>query len=131
MAKKINKTGKADNKKKLYIDSYYMSINDITTRDLYQIISTVPKVKAEFWEAADVIEIELDEKASIDIEKLSLFKGEDDKKFLDEYGVKNIYAIKTDDLHKDIMLKIFKEVVAEMGGFVCSDSDDFMPFYIK
>ena len=89
------------------------------------------KNKIEFWEAADVIEIELGEKSSIDIEKLSMFRDVDDKKFLDTHNVNVIYGIKTDSEHREDMEKIFRVVVGKIGGFVCSDSDDFMPIFIR
>ena len=126
------KNKKAKNtKKSSYIDCYYMNTNEIGSRDLYEAISEVAKNKIEFWEAADVIEIELGEKSSIDIEKLSMFRDGDDKKFLDTHNVNVIYGIKTDSEHREDMEKIFRDVVGKIGGFVCSDSDDFMPIFIR
>jgi len=118
-------------KKSSYIDCYYMNTNEISSRDLYEAISEVAKNMIEFWEAANVIEIELGEKASIDIEKLPMFRDEDDKKFLETHNVNVIYGIKTDSEHREDMEKIFRDVVGQIGGFVCSDSDDFMPIFIK
>ena len=117
--------------KKSFIDCYYMTQKQITTAEIYGVIKKMKEIKSECWEAAGVIEIELEEKCSIDIETLGMFKGEDDKIFLDKNNIRAIFSVKTDLGNKDKMIEIFKKVVSDLGGFVCSDSDDFKPFLVK
>ena len=131
--RKVMKKSKIS-KKVSYKNYYYMNSSEISSRNIYDVINENNErdnYVVEFWEAANVIEIELREKSSIDIEQLNMFRDDEDKKFLEAHEIKVIYDIKTDTEHQEDMMKIFKSVVSKIGGFVCSDSDDFMPILIK
>lgn len=117
--------------RKTFVDCYYMTENEISVRDICEVIKKIKGITYECWEAAGVIEIELEEKCSVDIETLDMFKSEEDKMFLNKNNIKTIFSIKTDSDHKDKMIEIFRKVVFDLGGFVCSDSDDFKPFWVE
>lgn len=132
MAKK-NKD-KKDKVTKIFLDCYYMTENEIGTKEIYEVLTDSEREvteRIEFWDLADVLEIELNEKSSIDIEKIPYFKNETDKEFLEAKGIKSIFAIKTDEQNKKRMTEIFKLVINRLGGFVCSDTDDFMPYLVQ
>lgn len=115
--------------KKSFVDCYYMTQSNISVSEIYEIIKE--EYQAEYWEIAGVIEVELGEKSSIDIEEISMFKSDEDKIFIDKNNVVAIFSIKTDSDNKDKMIGIFRKVVAKLGGFVCSDTEDFKPLLVK
>lgn len=132
MAKK-NKD-KKEKVTKIFLDCYYMSENEIGTKQIYEVLTDSERdvtERIEFWDMAEVLEIEINEKSSIDIEKIPYFKNETDRTFLEVNGIRSIFAIKTDEQNKQRMIEIFKLVINRLGGFVCSDTDDFMPYLVR
>lgn len=132
MAKK-NKD-KKEKVTKIFLDCYYMSENEIGTKQIYEVLTDSEQdvtERIEFWDMAEVLEIEINEKSSIDIEKIPYFKNETDRTFLEVNGIRSIFAIKTDEQNKQRMIEIFKLVINRLGGFVCSDTDDFMPYLVS
>ena len=114
-------------------DFYYMAVSDVMAQALFNIIKELKVFswKTELWDAAQVIEIQTDEKCSIDIEKIDCFKDEQDKKFLEDNHVKTIYSIRIDESDEKNMIMVFKKIVENLGGFVCSDTEDFLPYIVK
>ena len=114
-------------------DFYYMAVSDVMAQELFNIIKELKVFswKTELWDAAQVIEIQTDEKCSIDIEKIDCFKDEQDKKFLEDNHVKTIYSIRIDESDEKNMIMVFKKIVENLGGFVCSDTEDFLPYIVK
>lgn len=132
MAKK-NKD-KKDKVTKIFLDCYYMTENEVGTKEIYEVLTDSEREvteRIEFWDMADVLEIEINEKTSIDIEKIPCFKNETDRAFLEAKSIKSIFAIKTDEQNKKRMIEIFELVINRLGGFVCSDTDDFMPYLVQ
>lgn len=111
---------------------YYMAEGDISVGDLYQVVirSNELAAKTEVWLEAEVIEIGTGEKAGIYLEKADMFDEEDDLRFVTEHHVKTIYSLCAQNSDIDIVRKVFAEVVDTIGGFVCSDTDDFMPVIV-
>ncbi len=117
-----------------YLNYYYMTSADTSAKALADaILSRLPAYteKLECWDGAGVLEIELDAKSSIDIEKLELFEDENDRKFLTKYQIQSIFSIQTTDVHLEELKTIFTAAVSVLGGFVCADTEDFQPFLIK
>ena len=114
-------------------DFYYMAVDEVTAQNLFDVIKDMElfSQKAALWDAAQVIEVQTDEKHSIDIEKIDFFRDEQDQKFLEEHNVKHIYSIRIDESDENNMILIFKKIIEKLGGFVCPDTEDFMPVVVK
>ena len=116
-----------------YLNYYYMSTADLSAKALSTaILNNLPQYKEqlECWDAAGVIEIELGEKSSIDIEKLPLFEDESDQKFLKKHQIQSIFSIQLLDSDLDSLKAIFTAVTINLGGFVCADTENFQPYLI-
>lgn len=134
MAKRKNSKSGRQEKKKENLYCYYMAGGEVTGRKIYDVIAEkyAEHMKhTELWEMAEIIEIETGEKNSIDIEKLELFRDEEDRQFIEDNGVKVIFGIKYDTDNKELLTSIFGKVVDSLGGFVCSDTENFMPYLIQ
>lgn len=117
-----------------YLNYYYMSPTELSAKELSAVIlARVPQYKEqlECWDAAGVIEIELGEKSSIDIEKLPLFEDEADQKFLKKHQIQSIFSIQLLDDDLEQLKTIFSAVVSDLGGFVCADTENFQPYLIS
>lgn len=135
MSKKNNKKNKKTSEKpiKEYMDVYYMTSEELKIRFLYDnLINSLTKQNSQFdvhlWEEVGVIEVTTSEKSGMDIEYVAdEFQDEEDVRFLEENKIKTIYSIKLDKKDISTLLVVFESVLHELGGFLCSDSDDFMP----
>lgn len=135
MSKKKNKKNKKTSEKpiKEYMDVYYMTSEELKIRFLYDnLINSLTKQNSQFdvhlWEEVGVIEVTTSEKSGMDIEYVAdEFQDEEDVRFLEENKIKTIYSIKLDKKDISTLLVVFESVLHELGGFLCSDSDDFMP----
>ncbi len=123
------------NKKQIkeYSDLFYMACQNLEIRQLYNCIEQslseeTIKNDVQLWEAAGVMEISLSEESGIDIEYLDGgFGAEEDLQFLEKNMVQSIYSIKSEKKNVNMVIKIFEPVLQELGGFICSDTDNFMP----
>lgn len=116
-----------------YLNYYYMNPTDFSAKALSTVIlDSLPQYKEqlECWDAAGVIEIELGEKSSIDIEKLPLFEDEADQKFLKKNQIQSIFSIQVLDSDLEQLKAIFTAVNAKLGGLVCADTENFQPYLI-
>ena len=131
MAKEKKKSKKITKK---YLSCYYMAREEIGVKEIAEEIKEhLPSIaeKMEFWEAAEVIEIEMGEKSSIDIEKIELFEDEEDQAFLKKQSICCIFAINTEESNLPQIKEVFGWVIKKYPGFVCSDSVDFLPYILS
>ena len=112
---------------------YYMVSKSIKAGDIFDVIKKNSKFddKTEFWDEADVLEIQTGEKTSIDIEKIDIFKDEEDRKFVNDNKIGTIFSIVAAEQDFECVVEVFREVVKSIGGFVCSDTKDFMPYIVS
>lgn len=131
MAKKSSKKIEKKEKKKCF-ELLYMSKKEIDTRYIYDIVKEMKGIQFDYWEAVDVLEIEFSEKSSIDIEPMNYdLKHPSDIAFIKNGEIQSIFAVTT---YEDILeetKEIFTKVISQTGGFLCSDSEDFKPFYVE
>ncbi|MBQ8639463.1 MAG: family 20 glycosylhydrolase [Lachnospiraceae bacterium] len=132
----MKKTGKKGTNRpvKRYLDCYYMTDAEIGVREMVDTCQKkLPQLKEqiEFWEAAEVIELTAGEKDSVDIEKIELFEEEADQKFLQSNGIKAIFTIHSEEANLDLVKQVFTAIVETCGGFVCSDTPDFLPYLVR
>lgn len=132
--KEMKKTQLKTQAKQEYLDCYYMTEERISIWELYDSYQGALPLMArrtQIWSSAGVIELELGEKNSVDIEILDWFTSESDLAFLDKYKVQTIFGIHTELQNRDVVLDLFRVIQQRLGGFICSDTQDFQPFLLK
>lgn len=139
MAKKnkFHKSGKGNGtsgknqvlkEKPVYCNFFYMTDQTPEAADLYKIITTDAVKSAQIWDDAQVIEVELGDKKSIDIEKMTYdFRDEEDLAYMKAHKIQTVYTIETESSCVPEMTSVFRMITEKLGGFVCSDSTDFEP----
>ena len=113
--------------KKVPAEWLYLLPEEVSMRALYDSLFD-SKWKAEYWEAAGVLEVEIPEAASVDMEEMECSLGDEiGDAYLAEHGVKTVYAvtIKPDDFAK--AKEVMEYLTEKNGGFFCGDTDDFEP----
>ena len=107
---------------------FYMSKQPITAREIGLILSKEFGQKTELWEELQIIEWITEFGHSIDIEQTSKDAfAEEDLAFLEEHQAATIYSISALDTDLPLIRKCFAKIAAKAGGFLCSDTDDFLP----
>lgn len=129
MAKKIKKLEKIEKKRR---DLLYMTPSDLTAKEMYEQLNAMDYGEVDYWEALNVIEIECKDKDCIDMEQISTeFQHESDRAFIKNRKIKSIFVINVGEDKIEIAKDIFMHLISIYKGFLCSDTDDFQPFYIE
>lgn len=106
----------------------YLLSEEIELRSIYELFGEDVPWKAEFWEEAGVLEIEIPEAGSVDMECMDADLGDEESNAcLAEHQIKTVFAVTIvpDDYEKahEVMIKIMEK----FGGFFCGDTENFQP----
>lgn len=112
-------------------DWLYMSERAVSLEQIYEEMTTTCKMDVEIWPQAEVLEICVGEKASIDVERASIADFEDDfsKAFLSERGIAEVYYVNypADGPEGAKCKAVLEKLCAGLGGMLVGDTDDFTP----
>lgn len=112
---------------KFPIHWYYMATEEISVSEIKDAISSLP-YDIEIWPEAGVLEVAMEEKASVDFEACDLDLRDDySNDFLKEHGVKALFFMTLPNIDFSKCEALMKLIVSEKGGFFCADTDDFSP----
>lgn len=128
MAKKNNQKNKL-NKTPLFL--FYMVKGDVVLSDIYQVLRE-EKWSLEYWKEMQVLEIILSSNNTLDLEEVdSSSWGDSDLEFQKSWQIKKIFAVT--GCQEDLLevKDCFEKIINSLGGFLCSDSDDFQPFILE
>lgn len=126
MFKKKNIPSNDPNTNLITGDWFFMSPEEINVRTIYDILKDTNTM--EIWEAADILEIELSEKESIDFEPLKpYFKDKEGDAFLKDNQIKTLFMVTFPPVKFPVVKEIMHKILAQCDGFFCADSDDFTP----
>lgn len=96
----------------------YMNPNSITVAEIENALDGMDGIETEIWKEAGVLEVEVPEHHSMDIEEIAV-------NLKDEYA--NVFAVTIDIENYAFMQKIMQKIIAGAGGFFCGDTEDFTP----
>lgn len=106
---------------------YYMSTSDSTVADLKAAIDE-DGYDIEIWNEAGVLEVGIEEKASMDFEACELdLRDEYSNQFLKEHGIKALFFVTLPVVPFEESEKVMRKIISANGGFFCADTDDFTP----
>ncbi len=115
---------------KQYTNLLYMTPNKVTAKDIASLFRGTYGLTIELWAEMDVLELILPNQNSVDFEPVDIaFKDPSDAAFVKNRGISTIYSI---NICLDDILEVtpyFEQLVAKYSGFVCADSEDFLPIY--
>ena len=112
----------------------YFAPANITVRSIYDVLTDAngdaetASYEVEIWEDAGVLEIGLNDGATLDIEWTKIpAKDEMTAAFAKEHGCENVFLVTLKPEEFEIAKKAMQKIVASLGGLFCGDTEDFTP----
>lgn len=106
----------------------YLLPDETELRRIYELFGEDMPWKAEFWEEAGVLEIEIPEAGSVDIECMDADLGDETgNAFLAEHQIKTVFAVTIVPDGYEKAHAVMVKIMEKTGGFFCGDTEDFQP----
>ncbi len=106
----------------------YLNEQEISLRVLADAFDKSDGIRAQLWEEAGVIEVELPEAKSVDMEWLELPCGEEAfDRYLEEQKIQTVYLVTIAPDEYEKAEAVMKQVVQKLGGYFCGDNENFTP----
>lgn len=104
----------------------YLAPEGVTVRGIAGAIRK--KDAIELWEEAGVLEIELGERSSFDMEHATIHpKDAFTRSFVEENGCTEVYLVTFAPENYDGAKEIMQQILDGCGGLFCGDTEDFAP----
>jgi len=130
---KKKKIKKPQKETKTILEYYYMIPTKTDVKALEQVL-TADKLKVEqveIWTELDLMEVVLADDSLIFQNARDCFEDEEDLDFIKKHQIQTIYQLGFSEKDIDAAGEVLQYLIDEVGGMVCSDSDDFEPIYDK
>lgn len=104
----------------------YLAPEGVTVRQIAETV--LKKYGIELWEEAGVLEIELGEGSSIDMEHTAIHpKDTFTRSFVEENGCAEVYLVTFAPENYDGAKEVMRQILAGCGGLFCGDTENFTP----
>lgn len=95
---------------------------------LYELFREDVPWKAEYWEEAQVLEIELSEAGSVDMEAMEPDLGDEEgNAYLKKHRIETVFAVTIVPEDYEKAREVMNFLTEQAGGFFCGDTEDFQP----
>ncbi len=106
---------------------FYMSDKELTAAAVKEALDDA-EYGVEYWEEAQVLEIVLGERSSMDVEVLAPRLGEEEADaFLDSHRVRFLCYVTFQPEEYENVKAVMEHICGRIGGFFCGDTEDFTP----
>lgn len=113
------------------IDLLYMTPSEVNVKDISNLLSEGNGLTIEIWDELNVLELTLSNQNIIDFEPLDIhFQDPSDAAFVKNRNIKTIFAISAIEEDLEIIKPIFEQIINQLSGFLCADTEDFSPVYV-
>lgn len=116
-------------KAKKILEFYYMSPKEMTAKEMSLCIKSMPEDAVEVWTQLNLMEVVMENDSLIFQDGRECFEDPLDLEFIEKNGIKSIYQMSYDEADQECVIKVMKEILTQMDGMVCCDTDDFEPIY--
>lgn len=104
----------------------YFAPENVTVRSIFEVLTD--EYEVEIWEDAGVLEIGLNDGATLDIERTKISaKDEITAAFAREHDCESVYLVTLKPEEFEIAKKAMQKITASLGGLFCGDTEDFTP----
>ena len=104
----------------------YFAPENVTVRSIFEVLTD--EYEVEIWEDAGVLEIGLNDGATLDIERTKIpVKDEITAVFAREHDCESVYLVTLKPEEFEIAKKAMQKITASLGGLFCGDTEDFTP----
>lgn len=106
----------------------YLIPAPVELRKLYELFREDMPWKAEYWEEAGVLEIELPEAGSVDMEAMEPDLGDEEgNDYLKKHRIETVFAVTIVPGDYEKAHEVMNFLMEQAGGFFCGDTEDFQP----
>ncbi len=116
-------------KTKKILEFYYMSPTEMTAKQMSLCVQSMPEEAVEVWPELNLMEVVMENDSLIFQDGRECFEDPLDLEFIEKNGIKSIYQMSYDEADQEQVIKVMKEILQQMDGMVCCDTDDFEPIY--
>ena len=109
------------------VEYYYFFNEEMDARKLQSAVGEKWFEKADIWPELNLMEVELDFDSLIFQDAEECFIDPEDQKWFEEQGIKTKYQISYDTGDIEAVREVLHNIMAALGGRICSDTDDFEP----
>lgn len=115
------------------IEIYLMLKDIVSAKQLQTIVEdNFEQIETDIWSEANIMELELSDKTTIDFVSIDNFEMNDEDKFyFEQNNFKSIYCISYDKEDETILIKALKLILNKYDGVVGNDTDNFEPIFDK
>ena len=105
----------------------YLFEGEIKLRQIYELLKDSPW-NVEYWEEAEVLEVELPEAGSVDFEDLEGTLGaEESDAWLQEQQIHTVFAVTIRPDDYELAKKVMEHIVSLVSGYFCADNETLQP----
>lgn len=114
------------------LELLYMGNKEVTVKELEEVLvegmTEEQKETVQIWPQIQIMEITLPSEQVVDVESMNGFMdNEEDLVFMKDNDIQTVYALTMEETALEAFAPYAEKWMTAFGGFVCSDSDDFMP----
>ena len=105
----------------------YLFEGEIKLRQIYELLKDSPW-NVEYWEEAEVLEVELPEAGSVDFEDLEGTLGDEESDaWLQEQQIHTVFAVTIRPDDYELAKKVMEHIVSLVDGYFCADNENLQP----
>lgn len=115
------------------IEIYLMLKDIVSAKQLQTIVEdNFEQIETDIWSEANIMELELSDKTTIDFVSIDNFEMNDEDKFyFEQNNFKSVYCISYDKEDETIVIKALKLILNKYDGVIGNDTDSFEPIFDK
>ena len=105
----------------------YLFEGEIKLRQIYELLKDSPW-NVEYWEEAEVLEVELPEAGSVDFEDLEGTLGDEESDaWLQKQQIHTVFAVTIRPDDYELAKKVMEHIVSLVSGYFCADNENLQP----
>ena len=105
----------------------YLFEGEIKLRQIYELLKDSPW-NVEYWEEAEVLEVELPEAGAVDFEDLEGTLGDEESDaWLQEQQIHTVFAVTIRPDDYELAKKVMEHIVSLVSGYFCADNETLQP----
>ena len=105
----------------------YLFEGEIKLRQIYELLKDSPW-NVEYWEEAEVLEVELPEAGSVDFEDLEGTLGDEESDaWLQEQQIHTVFAVTIRPDDYELAKKVMEHIVSLVDGYFYADNENLQP----
>lgn len=115
------------------IEIYLMLKDIVSAKQLQTIVEdNFEQIETDIWSEANIMELELSDKTTIDFVSIDNFEMNDEDKFyFEQNNFKSIYCISYDKEDETTVIETLKLILNKYDGVIGNDTDSFEPIFDK